>query len=169
MAMETKFYCRTHEWPLFTVESVMNLVKYYPMPRKTAESNDCGRITVTNIEIFASFANNSSACCAPCLIPGTTDSVMIIGLSISGCWNSKIKSCVTSENRNLGCSDLKNFTWFRQILLFSSSLKKTKGGSDHRLIVSLLRTFDCIVVKVVFLYICLRCVQGRTLIFKAKR
>ena len=69
MAIEAKRYCRTKEWPLFTVEFVMNLVKYYPFLRKTAEGNDCERITVTNIEIFASFANNSSARCAPCLIP----------------------------------------------------------------------------------------------------
>ena len=69
MAIEAKSYCRTNVWPLFTVEFVMNLVKYYPLLRKTAEGNDYERITVTNIEIFASFANNSSACCAPCLIP----------------------------------------------------------------------------------------------------
>ena len=128
----------------------------------------CGRITATNIGIFASFAiaNNFSSPCAPSLI--AVRLVKPAGLSINGCSHSKIKSCVTSENRKLGCRDLKSFTWFSQILLFSFSLKKTKGGSDHRLIVSLMRTFDCILVKVVFLYICLRCVQGRTLIFKAR-
>ena len=126
------------------------------------------RITATNIGIFASFAiaNNFSSPCAPSLI--AVRLVKPAGLSINGCSHSKIKSCVTSENRKLGCRDLKSFTWFSQILLFSFSLKKTKGGSDHRLIVSLMRTFDCILVKVVFLYICLRCVQERTLIFKAK-
>ena len=69
MAIKAKSYCRTNEWALFTVEFVMNLVKYYPLLRKTAEGNDCERITVTNIEIFSLFANNSSAPCAPCLIP----------------------------------------------------------------------------------------------------
>ena len=181
--LKKKLHCRAHKWPLFTVESVLNLtfqtvkrsnlVKCYPILGKTAEVNDCGRITaINNIDMFPLFANNSSSCSALYLIYrcalGTAGSVMTIGLSINWCSNSKTKSCITSRNRKLGCSDLKSFTWFSQILLFSSSLKTTKGGSDHRLIVSLLRTFDSIVVKVVFLYICLRCVQERKLIFKAR-
>ena len=185
--LKKKLHGRAHKWPLFTVESVLNLtfqtvkrstlVKCYPILGKTAEGNDCGRITVINIDMFPLFANNfnnnnNSSCSALCLIYrcalGTAGSVMTIGLSINWCSNSKTKSCITSQNRKLGCSDLKSFTWFSQILLFSSSLKTTKGGSDHRLIVSLLRTFDSIVVKAVFLYICLRCVQERKLIFKAR-
>ena len=78
--LKQKVHCPTHKWPLFTVESVMNLtfqtvmrsnlVKYYPVLWKTAESNDCGRIIATNREIFASvsIANNSFAPCAPSLI-----------------------------------------------------------------------------------------------------
>lgn len=71
-ARVSSFYCTIcyeldpfKPWPFM----LSNLVKYYPMPRKIAESYDCGRITATNIGIFASFAtaNNSSARCAPCL------------------------------------------------------------------------------------------------------
>lgn len=67
IAIETKVLLPNARVACVYCRICMNLVKHYPLLRKTAESNDCERITVTNIEIFASFANNSSACCASCL------------------------------------------------------------------------------------------------------
>ena len=65
----------------------------------------------------------------------TAGSVMTIGLSITGCSHSK-KNSLTRENkfdyfRRLGWGDFKGLKWFRESLLFSSSHKETKGGSDR--------------------------------------
>ena len=61
-----------------------------------------------------------------------------IGLSKNGCSHSK-KTGLTRGNkiewsRSLGCGDFsKGLKRFRQSLLFTSSLKKTKEGSTRRM------------------------------------
>ena len=70
---------------------------------------------------------------------GRAGSVTTVGLSINRCSHSELTS-LTRENkidqsRNSGFGDFKGSMRFRQSLLvclFSSSLNKTKGGSDRR-------------------------------------
>ena len=66
---------------------------------------------------------------------GTSDPVMIIGLSISNARTRKTSS--TRENmadwsRSLSCADRKGLAPFRQGLLFSSSMKKKTKESSAR-------------------------------------
>ena len=63
--------------------------------------------------------------------------VMTIGLSINRWTRTRKKNILTIENkidlsRSFGGGNFKSLTWFSQNLLFSSSLKKTKGDSALR-------------------------------------
>ena len=60
------------------------------------------------------------------------DRLMTVGLSRNGCSHSKNRFDEREQDwlaQKLSCGDLKGLMWFRQSLLFSSSLKKTTGGS----------------------------------------
>ena len=66
-------------------------------------------------------------------------SVVTIGLSNS--WYSHSNKPVwqkIDQSRSLSCGDFKDLRRFRKNLLFFSSLKKTKGGSAHTMILPLL-------------------------------
>ena len=66
----------------------------------------------------------------------TAGSVMLRDLSIKRCSHSKKKvwqkNKKIEQSRSSGCGNFKGLRWFRQHLLFSSSLKKTKRGFVRR-------------------------------------